>query len=349
MPLHEAVVGNVRPRLLILITAVALVLVIAGANVANLRLSRAVMRQREIAIRTAIGATPRRIARQLLTESVVLALLGAIVGLLFAGNSLAVLKLVLPPDTPRLDEVGLNWRVLVFTGALAILTGCAFGLAPVLQAMRPRLHAALDSGDRAGGPAAGGFWRAGLTVAQIACAVLLVIAAGLLVRSLWTLSRADPGFRPDQVITARISPPESVCATVGSLPRLLSFIGYAASGGSGRPRCRAREHAAADRGGRQAVAGARRVHARETETCTLVLAACDHARLFPRHGHSCRVRTCLHERRSHGASRRRHRHLDHGAPLLARSEPDRQAGAVRRRTPLAHDRRRGVRPARVST
>jgi predicted permease len=220
IPLREAVVGDVRPRLLIMITAVALVLVIVCANVANLTLSRSVMRQREIAIRTAIGATPRRIARQLLTESVVLALLGAVVGLLFAGNALAVLKLVLPPDTPRLNEVGLNWRVLVFTGALAILTGCAFGLAPVLQAMRPRFRAALDSGDRSGGPAAGGFWRAGLTIAQIACAVLLVIAAGLLVRSLWTLSRADPGFSPDQVVTARISPPESVCATVD---RCLAF------------------------------------------------------------------------------------------------------------------------------
>jgi predicted permease len=220
IPLREAVVGDVRPRLLIMIAAVALVLVIVCANVANLTLSRAVMRQREIAIRTAIGATPRRIARQLLTESVVLALLGAVVGLLLARNSLALLKLVLPPDTPRLNEVDLNWRVLAFTGTLAILTGSAFGLAPVLHALRPRVRAALESGDRAGGPAGGALWRAALTIAQVACAVLLVIAAGLLVRSLWTLSRADPGFSPDQVVTARISPPESLCAT---LDRCLAF------------------------------------------------------------------------------------------------------------------------------
>ena len=150
------VVGGVRSRLLILMAAVALVLVIACANVANLSLSRAAAREREIGIRAAIGAAPRRIARQLLTESVLLAALGGIAGLLVAGQALAVLKLVLPPDTPRLAEVHLNWRVLLFAGGDRDLTGCVFGLAPVLHALRLRLRAAMDAGGRDGGRAVAG-------------------------------------------------------------------------------------------------------------------------------------------------------------------------------------------------
>jgi predicted permease len=213
IPLRDALVGSVKPRLLILIAAAALVLLTACANVANLSLSKAAARQREIGIRTAIGASPRRIARQLLTENIVLAFFGGGVGLLFAWQSLAVLKLVLPPDTPRLTDVHLNWRVLVFTAVVSILTGCAFGIAPVLSALRLRLRTVLDSGGRGSSPVVAGPLRAVLTIAQIACAVLLVIAAGLLVRSLWSLSRSDPGFRRDQVVTARISPTESLCNT----------------------------------------------------------------------------------------------------------------------------------------
>jgi predicted permease len=213
VPLQEAVVGGVRTRLLILISAVALILVSACANVANLSVSRAIARRREIGIRTALGAAPSRIARQLLTESVLLASLGGVVGLLFATQALAVLKVALPADTPRLAEVQLNWRVLLFTGGLSVLTGCAFGLAPVLHSLRLRLRTVLDSADRGGGRRVAAPLRAALTIAQIACAVLLVITAGLLVRSLWTLSRQDLGFRPDQVLTARISPTETQCAT----------------------------------------------------------------------------------------------------------------------------------------
>ena len=146
--------------------------------------------------RTAIGASPRRIARWLLTENIVLAFFGGGVGLLFAWQSLAVLKLVLPPDTPRLTDVHLNWRVLVFTAVVSILTGCAFGIAPVLSALRLRLRTVLDSGGRGSSPVVAGPLRAVLTVAQIACAVLLVIAAGLLVRSLWSLSRIASMFSP---------------------------------------------------------------------------------------------------------------------------------------------------------
>jgi predicted permease len=213
IPMEEAAVSGVRLRLLILMGAVALVLITACANVANLSLSRAMAREREIGIRAAIGAGPRRIARQLLTESVLLALVGAATGLLFATQALAVLKLVLPSDTPRLAEVHLNWRVLAFAAALAVVSGCAFGLAPVLQALRVRLRVAMDAGGREGRRSIAWPLRAGLTIAQVACAVLLVIAAGLLLRSLWTLTRVDPGFRPGQIVTAVVSPTESVCGT----------------------------------------------------------------------------------------------------------------------------------------
>jgi putative ABC transport system permease protein len=209
--LQEALVGPVRPRLWLLSAAVVIVLIIACANVANLTLSRALTRQREMAIRTAIGAAPHRIARQLLTEHVVLALCGGLVGLLFATELLALLKLVLPSDTPRLAEVHLNGRVLGFTGALAIVTGGVFGFVPIAQAGRLSLRPALESGGRGGGSTIAGPFRAMLTIAQIACAVLLLIAASLLMRSLWNLSRGDPGFSVNGIVTASVSPTESVC------------------------------------------------------------------------------------------------------------------------------------------
>ncbi len=209
--LHEAIVGGLKARLAILFVAVALVLVIACANVANLSLSRAASRQREIGVRTAIGASPRRIARQLLTESIVLAGLGGIAGIIVGSWTLAFLKVVLPPDTPRLFETQLNARAVLYTGVISILTGCAFGLAPVASVLRLRLRSVLDSGGRSGSSVIATPVRSALAVAQIACAVLLVIAAGLLMRSLWSLWRVDPGFQPAGVVTARITPPQSLC------------------------------------------------------------------------------------------------------------------------------------------
>ncbi|HEX6463492.1 MAG TPA: ABC transporter permease, partial [Vicinamibacterales bacterium] len=211
IPLRDAIVGSVRTRVLILIAAVGVVLVIACANVANLSLSRAVAREREIAIRAAIGASPARIARQLFTESVVLAAAGAVAGWLVAALAISLLRRVLPPDTPRLDEVALSSRALLASGALAVVTGCAFGCAPVVHALRLGLRKALESGGRGASEDAGRV-RAALAIAQVGCAVLLVIAAGLLVRSLWSLSHVDGGFRSSDIVVARITPAESVCA-----------------------------------------------------------------------------------------------------------------------------------------
>jgi predicted permease len=220
VPLQEAVVGSVRSRLMILIASVGLILAIACANVANLSLSRAATREREIAVRTAIGASPARIARQLLTECLTLAAAGAVVGVVFGTQALAMLKRVLPADTPRLHEAQLNWRVLAFTAALSIAAGCVSGVAPVLHALRLRVRSSIEAGGRGGGRSVAVSLRVVLTVAQIACAVLLVITAGLLARSLWTLSTIDTGFRTGGVTVARISPTMAVC---GAPERCVAF------------------------------------------------------------------------------------------------------------------------------
>src|SRR5262249_6790279 len=147
-PLEVSLVQDVRNRLLMLLGAVVLILLIACANVANLLLSRAAGREKEFGVRAALGAGRRRIARQLLTESLLLGLLGGGSGLFLASAALDVLKLVLPPDTPRLADARVDWRVLLFTGGLSLLTGAIFGLAPMLHAARAALGEALKSGTR---------------------------------------------------------------------------------------------------------------------------------------------------------------------------------------------------------
>jgi putative ABC transport system permease protein len=209
--LQNGMVADVRTRLLILLGAVALVLLIACSNIANLTLSRAATREKELSIRSALGAGRQRITRQLLTESVLQALLGGLLGLAFAKEGLALLKAVLPSDTPRLDEVRMDWHVLVFTGGLAILTGVVFGLAPALHAARAALTETMNSGGRGTAASLSQRLRSSLAIAQVAFAVLLVIAAGLMIRSFWAISRVNPGFRPEHILTARITPNESFC------------------------------------------------------------------------------------------------------------------------------------------
>ncbi|HEY6370382.1 MAG TPA: ABC transporter permease [Candidatus Sulfotelmatobacter sp.] len=209
--LQNGMVADVRVRLLLLLGAVVLVLMIACANVANLTLSRAAAREKEMGIRSALGAGRQRITRQLLTESVVLSALGGLFGLALAAAGAVLLKASLPADTPRLADVHLDWRVLVFTGALALVTGLIFGLAPALQLSRSAVAESLNSAGRGASVSVSQWLRSSMAIAEVAFAVLLVISAGLLIRSFWALSHVDPGFQPQQIVTARITPNETFC------------------------------------------------------------------------------------------------------------------------------------------
>jgi len=211
VPLQNGMVADVRLRLLLLLAAVGMVLLIACTNVANLTLSRTATRDKEFALRAAMGAGRRRIMRQLLTESVLLASIGGMLGLAFAVEGLAFLKSLLPADTPQLMAVHMDWRVLAFTAGLAILTGLFVGLAPALQVSRGALINSLKSGGRGTAVSVSQRLRSALVVGEIALAVLLVIAAGLMIRSFWALSHLNPGFHPEHILTARITPNESFC------------------------------------------------------------------------------------------------------------------------------------------
>jgi predicted permease len=210
--LQKGMVSDERARMLVLLGAVALVLLIACANVANLMLSRAATREREFAIRSVLGAGRQRMIRQLLTESSLIAVIGGALGLILAVNGLSFLKSALPTDLPRLSDIAIDWRVLCFTAVLVLLTGIVFGLAPSLHFSRTNFSESLKSG--APGSTVSGIrrLRSALVTSEVALAVLLVIAAGLLIRSLWTLSQVNPGFRSDYILTARINPNESFCA-----------------------------------------------------------------------------------------------------------------------------------------
>ncbi len=210
--LRNGMVAEIRTRLLLLLGAVGLVLLIACANVANLTLSRAATREKEMGIRSALGADPRRIANQVLTESVLLSLVGAILGFALAAVGLAALKSVLPADTPRLLDVHLDWRVLAFTVGLAVLTGLTFGLAPALQSSRAVLTDALNSAGRGAAISVSRRLRGSLVIAEVALSVILVIAAGLLIRSFQALSHVNTGFQPERMLTARITPDQSFCS-----------------------------------------------------------------------------------------------------------------------------------------
>jgi putative ABC transport system permease protein len=220
VPLQNGMVSDVRSRLLMLLGAVALVLLIACANVANLTLSRAATREKEMSIRSALGAEKQRIIRQLLTESLLLAAIGGLLGLGLAKAGMALLKATLPPETPRLAEVHLDWRVLLFSAGLTVFTGFIFGIAPALQSSRTAITDALKSGGRGAAVSVSQKLRGALAVAEVGFAVLLIISAGLLIRSFWALSHVDPGFRAEKVLTARITPNETFCAEPG---KCLSF------------------------------------------------------------------------------------------------------------------------------
>ncbi len=220
-PLLESVVGDVKPRLLLLSGAVGLVLLIACANVANLMLARAAVRQREISVRTALGANTSRLVRQMLTESAVLAALSGALGILLATMSLSALKLVLPPDTPRLANLALHGDVFLFAAAVSLLTGILSGLVPALQAGNRDLQGSLrvNAGNVFGTAHRFRISRL-LVVGQIALAVVVITAAGVMLRSLARLANTNPGFRAEQTMTAQISlnrgPVRDNCGQKGS-------------------------------------------------------------------------------------------------------------------------------------
>lgn len=218
--LQTGLIGDVRQRILMLLVAVVLVLLIACANVANLTLSRASVREKEIAIRASMGAARHRIIRQLITESVLMASFGGALGLFLADAGLTLLKSTLPADTPGLLSVAIDWRVLLFTAVLVVFTGIASGAAPAFHSSRTELTESLKAGGRGSTLATGRRVRAALVIGELALAVLLVSSAGLLIRSLWALSHVNPGFRSDNVLTARVTPNENFCADQG---RCFSF------------------------------------------------------------------------------------------------------------------------------
>ena len=198
------IVGPVRPALLVLMGAVAAVLLIACANVANLLLARASRRRREIAIRSGLGASRSSIAAQMLTESTLLGLLGGAAGLLLAWAALQGLLALAPANTPRLDQVGLNWRVVGLALALSLSTGLLFGLAPAWYATRIDVNGMLKEGGRSG--VGRSPLRSALVTAQVAVALILLAGAGLLMRSFYEVVRVDAGFNPDGVMTMKLAP-----------------------------------------------------------------------------------------------------------------------------------------------
>lgn len=208
--LQEQVVGDVRRALLVLLGSVGLVLLIACANIANLLLARAVGREKEIAIRTALGAGWQRIARQLLTESILFGLLGGAAGLFVARLSLSVVRAMNPGNIPRLEDIHINGAVLAFTFAISLATGLVFGLVPVWRAVKVDLNASLKAGGRSG-QADGGLHirrhrlRALLVVFELALSLMLLIGAGLLLRSFVRLQNVPPGFTTDHVLTMQLA------------------------------------------------------------------------------------------------------------------------------------------------
>jgi putative ABC transport system permease protein len=236
-PMHEQLTRDIRPMLLVLLGAVALVLLVACANVANLLLARAAERQKEVAVRLSLGATRGRIVRQLLAESLGLALAGAAAGLALAFTATAAIRAAAPANLPRASQIAVDWRVLGFAVLVSLATALVFGLVPALQASRPDLNAALVEGGRAN---TGGRNRARhvLVVAEVAIALVLLAGAGLLVNSFVRLLNVPPGFDPRHGLALQVTlsgrpypdPPARAAAMERLLERVRAVPGVEAAG-----------------------------------------------------------------------------------------------------------------------
>src|SRR5262249_37968991 len=207
--LGESLVSGFKQALFALLGAVAFVLLIACVNVANLLLARAAAREKELAIRAALGAGRRRLMRQLLTESALLALAGGALGLLLAVWGVKALKLINHETIQRLEEVSLDWRVLGFTLGVSCLTGALFGLAPALQVSKPDLQHTLKEGGRGFVGARGHRLRGLLVITEVALSLALLVGAGLLIRSFIQLQNVDVGFNPERLLTLRVEMSEN--------------------------------------------------------------------------------------------------------------------------------------------
>jgi putative ABC transport system permease protein len=239
--LHRDIVGDVRPALITVLVAVLFVLLIACANVANLLLARASARQREIAIRTALGASRWRIVSQLLLEGFLLALLGALGGLLIAWWGMDLLRVFGPQDVPRLGEIAINAPVWIFTFAAAVLSTLLFALIPALQVTRPNMSQSLQEGGSRGavGPESHRL-RGLLVISQVALSLLLLVGAGLLIKSFVNLRATKPGFDPSHAVTLHLSLPKVKYPDANQhreffeqiLPKLAAIPGVEAAGGA---------------------------------------------------------------------------------------------------------------------
>ena len=204
-PLQESLVGNVRPMLLVMMGAVVLIVFMVSLNIASLLLARASGRQQEMAVRQALGASRGRMVRQMLTESMLLAVIGGIAGIATALGTLRFIPRFVPANIPRLSEVRIDWAVLTFSLLISILTGLVFGLAPALHAAKAALSPAIREGARGSGYSTKtGRLRDILIVSELALAVMLMVGAGLLLRTLADLLQENPGFNPKHVVTANV-------------------------------------------------------------------------------------------------------------------------------------------------
>src|SRR5690349_21651562 len=226
-PLQETLVGNVRPMLLVLLGAVILIVFIVSLNIANLLLARASGREQEMAVRVALGASRGRMVRQMLTESMLLSLIGGAAGIATAVGTLGFILRFVPSNVPWLNEVRIDWVVLAFALLISILTGLVFGLAPALHAAKGAFSSAIREGGRGSGYSTRtGRLRDVLVVSEVAFALILMVGAGLLLRTLRDLLQENPGFNPTQVVTANTwlgNPVNPKADPYGGIPGIAAF------------------------------------------------------------------------------------------------------------------------------